>query len=66
MTLVEQRMKEGMTFGQVVDSVLASDGVHFMVKDVLREALTKDPVDAWKDIQLVADILKARLPVTSN
>ena len=64
MNMVEQRMNEGMTVGQVVDSVLASDGVHFLVKDTLREALTKDPNDAYHDIQLVADILKARMDET--
>lgn len=64
MTLVEQRIKEGMTVQQVIDDVLTAYGVHFMVKDVLREALTKDPNDAYHDIQLAADILKARMDET--
>lgn len=61
MTLVEQRIEEGMTIQQVIDDILASNSVHFLAKGTLRAALTKDPVDAYHDIQLVADILKVRM-----
>ncbi|MEE8112765.1 MAG: hypothetical protein V3T23_00280 [Nitrososphaerales archaeon] len=64
MNLVEQRIEEGMSINRIIASVMASDGVHFIVKDTLREALTKDPVDAYHDIQLVADILKAAMKET--
>ena len=44
-----------------IDKILADPTVHNLTKDTLREALTKDPVDAYYDIKLVADTLKARM-----
>ena len=44
-----------------IEAVLASPSVHNLTKDTLRAALTKDLVDAYHDIQLVADLLKARM-----
>lgn len=44
-----------------VQRVLASPSVHTLTKDTLRAALTKDLVDAYYDVKLVADLLKARM-----
>lgn len=44
-----------------IAAVLADPAVHQLVKDTLRAALTKDPVDAYFDIELAADLLKERM-----
>ena len=44
-----------------IDKILASSSVHNLTKDILREALTKDPIDAYFDVKLAADALKERM-----
>ena len=41
--------------------VMADPATHFWVKEILNQALQKDPVDAYFDIALIAMILKARM-----
>ena len=43
-----------------ISDTLANAGVHTFTKDILRVALTKDALDAYRDVQLAADLLKAR------
>ena len=41
-----------------INDVLDSPATHTTTKDIVCIGLTKDCVDAWKDAQLAADILK--------
>lgn len=45
---------------------LASPTVSYFTKDILRAAEQKDALDAWRDVQLAADILKVRLDAMLN
>jgi hypothetical protein len=44
-----------------IEQVLASPCTHNWLKDALRSALDKDPVDASYDAELLAKLLRARL-----
>ncbi len=50
-----------MNWREKAKRVLDDPATHFWVKEILNEALLKDPVDAYFDIALVAVILKARM-----
>ena len=39
-------------------AVLASNGVHYFCKEIIREAENHDPVDALKDVELALAVLK--------
>ena len=43
-----------------MEQALAHPGVRNLTKDILRMAAQKDALDAYRDVQLAADILKAR------
>lgn len=43
-----------------VDEILASPSASFWLKDALRSALQRDPVDAANDAELLASILAKR------
>ena len=43
--------------------VLEDPAIHFCLKGWIREALTKDPVDAWKNAELLATLLREQLEV---
>lgn len=43
-----------------LQDALDDPSVRNLTKDVLRMAMDKDALDAYKDVQLAADILKAR------
>lgn len=43
-----------------VDGILAAPDTSFWLKDVLRAALERDPVDAAKDAEVLATVLKNR------
>lgn len=43
-----------------VDAILASPSASFWLKDALRSALQRDPVDAANDAELLASILASR------
>ncbi|KKK65221.1 hypothetical protein LCGC14_2976320 [marine sediment metagenome] len=47
-----------MTALEAVKDVLADDGVHNLTKDIIRRGLNLDPVDAYFDARLAADVLK--------
>ena len=44
-----------------IEQVLASNGVRSFAKQMLREGMQYDCVDAVNDAQLVADLLKERM-----
>jgi len=44
-----------------IKEALASNGVRFLAKNFLREAMTKDCVDAVHDARLVYELLKERM-----
>ena len=50
-----------MDWKKEFDRVTADPATRFWVKEILNQALRKDPVDAYFDIALVAVILKARM-----
>ncbi len=50
-----------MDWKKQFDRVVADPATRFWVKDILNEALQKDPVDAYFDMALIALILKARM-----
>ena len=39
-------------------AVLASNGVHYFCKEIIREAENHDPVDALKDVELALAVLQ--------
>jgi len=43
---------------QDIEDLLADSSVHNFVKDIISLGLTKDSLDAYRDAQLAADILK--------
>jgi hypothetical protein len=46
-----------------IQKALESNGVRFLAKNFLREAMTKDCVDAVHDAELVYKLLKERMEV---
>jgi uncharacterized protein YfaQ (DUF2300 family) len=50
-----------MDWKREFDRVMADPATHFWVKDILNQALQKDPVDGYFDIALIAVILKGRM-----
>jgi hypothetical protein len=44
-----------------IQKALESNGVRFLAKNFLREAMTKDCVDAVQDAHLVYELLKERM-----
>ena len=44
-----------------LEEVLGDDGVHFFTKDIIRDGLKKDPVDAYYDVLLAAECLKEHM-----
>ncbi len=50
-----------MDWREKMKNVLDDPATHFWVKDILKQALQKDPVDAYFDIARAAIILKARM-----
>lgn len=44
-----------------VSQLLADPCITYRLKDWLREAFTGDPLDAYYDAQLLADVLKRRM-----
>lgn len=49
-----------------IQRVFDAPDVRNLAKDTLREALTKDPVDAIADLELVLRLLKQRLAAYGN
>ena len=41
-----------------IADILASPSIHFTVQEGIRKGLEHDCLDAWRDAQLVADMLK--------
>jgi len=50
-----------MDWKREFDRVMADPATHFWVKEILNQALQKDPVDAYFDTALIAVILKGRM-----
>ena len=50
-----------MDWKKEFDRVTADPATRFWVKEILNQALQKDPVDAYFDIALIAVILKGRM-----
>ena len=48
------------------DKVLNSDSVHNFTKDIIKQGLTKDLVDAYYDCKLVLEILKEHMDSVLN
>jgi hypothetical protein len=46
-----------------IQKALESNGVRFLAKNFLREAMTKDCVDAVHDAELVYNLLKERMDI---
>lgn len=46
-----------------IQQVLASNGAHNFLKDILRKGTTIDCVDAYHDVEIAADLLKQRMKV---
>jgi hypothetical protein len=49
-----------------IQKALESNGVRFLAKNFLREAMTKDCVDAVHDARLVYELLKERMELILN
>ena len=43
---------------QDVEDLLSDPSIHNFAKDIIRKGLEKDSLDAYRDTQLAADILK--------
>lgn len=46
-----------------IQKALESNGVRFFAKNFLREAMTKDCVDAVHDAELVSNLLRERMEI---
>lgn len=55
-----RKMWEGVSKPITLEAAMASPSVHNLTKDILRAAEQKDALDAYRDVQLAADILKVR------
>jgi hypothetical protein len=54
-------MKSLTEIDQQIQEVLAYNGAHNLLKDILRKGITVDCVDAYHDVKFAADLLKARM-----
>jgi hypothetical protein len=54
-------MKTLTEIDQQIQEVLASNGAHTLLKDILRKGITVDCVDAYHDVQFAAGLLKERM-----
>lgn len=43
---------------QDIEDLLVDPSIHFFVKDIIRKGLIMDSLDAYRDAQLAADILR--------
>ncbi len=50
-----------MNWTNMAARVWSSNGASFWLKDQLRALCKRDPVDAWKDAQALADIMRKRV-----
>ncbi len=60
---VAQALEMGLTLDEIIVAILMDPAVRNLTKTTLREALEKDPVKAYGDVMIVADVLKARIQV---
>jgi hypothetical protein len=49
-----------------IEKALASNGVRFFAKDIVREGMKKDCVDAVHDVRLALDLLEERMRLILN
>ena len=61
MELANKRFKEKYGYLANLDEVLNSDSVHNFTKDIIKQGLSKDPVDAYYDCKLALDVLKEHM-----
>jgi hypothetical protein len=54
-------MKTLTEIDREIQEVLASNGAHNLLKDILRKGTTIDCVDAYHDVQFAAGLLKERM-----
>jgi hypothetical protein len=54
-------MKSLTEIDQEIQEVLASNGAHNLLKDILRKGITVDCVDAYHDVKFAADLLRDRM-----
>ena len=52
--------------GKIYDTVMNSDEVHRFAKNIIKEGLTKDPLDAVRDCKLALDVLTERMHEVFN
>ncbi len=50
----------------LLDRVMSGDSVHNFTKDIIREGLTKDPLDAVRDCELALRCLKEHMEEVFN
>jgi len=62
-TLRDLETTFGKTYERLRDDIMASPEIRFALKDALRAFDTKDPVDAYKDAVLLAELMAYRLKV---
>lgn len=48
-------------FDKALDTLLADPGVHFFATDTIVRGLSLDPLDAFHDAALAAEVLRAHL-----
>lgn len=49
------------TMNDLRNKVLNSNSVHYFTKDIIKQGLTKDPVDAYYDCKLALNVLKEHM-----
>jgi len=50
-----------MKYEELYKKVMESPSVHFWTKEIIREGLNKDCVDAVYDVELALKVLRARM-----
>ena len=56
-----QSMVENVGITKAIEAVLADPTVHFFTQDTIRRGLQMDPVDAFHDVELASEVLRAFL-----
>ncbi len=54
---VAQALEMGLTLDEIIVAILMDPAVRNLTKTTLREALEKDPLKAYGDVMIVADVL---------
>lgn len=61
-----ERITEGVCDEIGVGEVLRSPGTSFWLRDAIRTAMSRDPLDALSDAEMLLDLLQRRLSIVER